>query len=121
MPGAAHRQPAAGYTQADVTNFAKMLTGWSIDLRADPPGFRFRPIAHEPGAQLVMGQDFPGRRGGRRGGTAFPRQPSRRRTASSPPSWCGILSPTIRRRMPSDAIEGVLRDTRGDLGAAPLR
>ena len=35
--------PAAGYTQADVTNFAKILTGWSIDIRADPPGFRFRP------------------------------------------------------------------------------
>ena len=30
-------------------NFAKVLTGWSIDLRADPPGFRFRPLAHEPG------------------------------------------------------------------------
>ena len=23
--------PAAGYTQADVTNFAKILTGWSVD------------------------------------------------------------------------------------------
>ena len=32
--------PAAGYTQADVTNFAKILTGWSVDARGDPPGFR---------------------------------------------------------------------------------
>ena len=41
--------PAAGYTQADVTNFARILTGWSVDFNADPPGFRFRPAAHEPG------------------------------------------------------------------------
>ena len=51
--------PAAGYTQADVTNFARVLTGWSIDLRGDPPGFRFRPFAHEPGEQIVMGRRFP--------------------------------------------------------------
>ena len=25
--------PAAGYTQADVTDFAKILTGWSVELR----------------------------------------------------------------------------------------
>ena len=57
--------PAAGYTQADVTNFAKVLTGWSIDLRADPPGFRFRPFTHEPGEQTVMGKRFPpGEEGG---------------------------------------------------------
>ena len=35
--------PASGYTQADVTNFARILTGWSVDLKADPHGFRFRP------------------------------------------------------------------------------
>ena len=57
--------PAAGYTQADVTNFARVLTGWSIDLRGDPPGFRFRPFTHEPGEQTVMGRRFPpGEEGG---------------------------------------------------------
>ncbi len=57
--------PAAGYTQADVTSFAKVLTGWSIDLREGPPGFRFRPAAHEPGEQIVMGHRFPpGEEGG---------------------------------------------------------
>ena len=34
--------PAAGYTQADVTDFARILTGWSVDLRGDNPGFLFR-------------------------------------------------------------------------------
>jgi len=75
--------PASGYTQADVTNFAKVLTGWSIDLRAEPPGFRYRPLAHEPGAQRVMGRVFPdGQEGGQAalhfpgqspGHTSFPR------------------------------------------------
>src|SRR5690242_12745377 len=59
--------PAAGYTQADVTSFAKLLTGWSIDLRGQPPGFRFRPFAHEPGEQTVMGRTFPA---GEEGGVA---------------------------------------------------
>jgi hypothetical protein len=51
--------PAAGYTQADVTAFANILTGWSIDLKADPPGSRYRPFAHQPGVQTVMQQQFP--------------------------------------------------------------
>ena len=51
--------PASGYTQADVTNFARILTGWSIDLKADPPGFRFRPFTHEPGPIPFMGHIFP--------------------------------------------------------------
>ncbi len=29
--------PAAGYTQADVTEFAKILTGWSVDLQPPVP------------------------------------------------------------------------------------
>jgi uncharacterized protein (DUF1800 family) len=59
--------PAAGYTQADVTNFARILTGWSVDLGADAgnAGFRFRPGAHEPGSIPLMGRVFPpGEQGG---------------------------------------------------------
>jgi len=58
--------PAAGYTQADVTNFARILTGWSIDFTTNPPGFRFRPYWHEPGTIRVLGREFPpGEEGGR--------------------------------------------------------
>ena len=53
--------PAAGYTQADVTNFARILTGWSVDLRDDPPGFLFRRPAHEPGDAAADGPDLPAR------------------------------------------------------------
>lgn len=48
-----------GYDQADVTNLAKVLTGWSITTRRQNSGqvgeFQFRPQAHEPGPQTVLG------------------------------------------------------------------
>src|SRR5580704_12169495 len=49
-----------GYTQADVTTFAEVLTGWSIgDLRGRFPGgepgrFLFRAEVHEPGAKVLL-------------------------------------------------------------------
>jgi uncharacterized protein (DUF1800 family) len=57
-----------GYSQADVTSFAKVITGWSISGargalgRLDdgiPPGqFMFRDNVHEPGAQTVLGRRY---------------------------------------------------------------
>jgi uncharacterized protein (DUF1800 family) len=55
----------SGYTQVDVTSFAKILTGWLI-LRPGRPEtgqgetglFHFQPYAHEPGAQTVLGQAY---------------------------------------------------------------
>jgi uncharacterized protein (DUF1800 family) len=51
------------YSQADVTNFAKIITGWSIvPPRQDPErggGFTFNPRMHEPGAQTVIGRSYP--------------------------------------------------------------
>jgi len=48
-----------GYTQADVTEVARVLTGWSV---APPPrggGFEFHDWAHDAGAKTVMGVAFP--------------------------------------------------------------
>jgi uncharacterized protein (DUF1800 family) len=59
--------PDAGYTQADVTEFARALTGWSTGgprAHKDEQGvFVFRAARHEPGARTVMGRryDAPGR------------------------------------------------------------
>ena len=53
----------AGYTQTDVTNMAKILTGWSDASSKEggmPTGFKYRPEMHEPGAQTVMGHRFDG-------------------------------------------------------------
>lgn len=68
-----------GYTQADVTELARALTGWSIPTARDqrqpnrprrarlmaaqvepgPDGFVFRANVHEPGARTVMGKTYP--------------------------------------------------------------
>jgi uncharacterized protein (DUF1800 family) len=62
-----------GYSQADVTEFARALTGWSIARAADSQGagrrfaggeappagnFMFRPLAHEPGVRTVLGRQY---------------------------------------------------------------
>jgi uncharacterized protein (DUF1800 family) len=50
-----------GYSQDDVVNFARALTGWTINTGDnDKQGtFRFAPPAHEPGAVTVMGRTYP--------------------------------------------------------------
>jgi uncharacterized protein (DUF1800 family) len=49
-----------GYTQADVTNFAKVITGWTVvPPRFEKGGeFAFNPRMHEPGAQTVIGKAY---------------------------------------------------------------
>jgi len=48
----------AGYTQADVTALAKILTGWSFGANPAQKNFArfaFNGAAHEPGPQTVLG------------------------------------------------------------------
>jgi uncharacterized protein (DUF1800 family) len=46
-----------GYTQADVRELARVLTGWSVDI-AGGQGFLFRPRAHEEGRKTILGRTF---------------------------------------------------------------
>ncbi len=50
----------AGYTQADVTEFARALTGWTMGGANTPPeqqgAFLYRANVHEPGPRTVMGR-----------------------------------------------------------------
>lgn len=81
-----------GYDQADVTELARALTGWSVPTardarprsgarRATGPttapqdGFLFRANLHEPGARTVMGKTYPG--GGPQQGEAILRDLAR--------------------------------------------
>ncbi|HWA63093.1 MAG TPA: DUF1800 family protein, partial [Caulobacteraceae bacterium] len=51
----------AGYTQGDVTEFARALTGYSIGgpRQGEKEGvFVFRDIAHEPGRRTIMGRTY---------------------------------------------------------------
>ncbi len=111
--------PAAGYTQQDVTEFAKVLTGWSFAIEYNPPQYLFRLNAHEPGPKYVMGQTFP--HGGEGGIAAL--------------TWLGdhaathrhLATKLVRHFVADDPppasvarIEAVLRNTHGDLKAASL-
>ncbi|CAN5164329.1 DUF1800 family protein [soil metagenome] len=53
----------AGYSQADVTEFARAMTGWSVGGERDGGGvsgkFVFRGQTHEPGSRTVMGKRYP--------------------------------------------------------------
>lgn len=56
----------SGYTQQDVTEFARALTGWSVAgarqnprmAPAQPGTFVFRTAMHEPGTRTVMGRSY---------------------------------------------------------------
>jgi len=110
---------AAGYTQADVTAMANILTGWSIatsDKGADATGFFYRPFAHEPGPQTVLGRQFDG--GEQAGIDALT-------FLSTYPTTYDLLARKLVTQFVADTpppeavarISGVLREAQGDLGA----
>ncbi len=53
----------AGYSQADVTEFARALTGWSMGGGGAPVEqqglFLYKPQLHEPGERRVFGRTYP--------------------------------------------------------------
>ena len=108
--------PAAGYSQSDVTAFAKILTGWSVQ-REPPAGFRFRPAAHEPGEHALLGRTFPE---GEEGGVE-----ALRFLADHPATHRHLATKLVQHFVADDpapgdirAVEAALRDTGGNLGAA---
>jgi len=52
-----------GYTQQDVTEAARVLTGWSIERPNETAAFRFNPALHDAGSKLVLGTVFPAGQG----------------------------------------------------------
>ncbi|MCZ8203991.1 DUF1800 domain-containing protein [Gemmatimonas sp.] len=52
-----------GYTQQDVVEVARALTGWTLERGAQGGGFVFRPQAHDAGAKTILGVRFPAGRG----------------------------------------------------------
>ncbi len=48
-----------GYTQKDVTELARVLTGWTIQPLEQGAAFQFDPKKHEPGDKVVLGQTIP--------------------------------------------------------------
>ncbi|HEX5238790.1 MAG TPA: DUF1800 domain-containing protein [Sphingomicrobium sp.] len=58
-----------GYSQTDVTEFARALTGWTVNgiargpaariVGGEPGEFRFAEGLHEPGDRIIMGKRYP--------------------------------------------------------------
>lgn len=46
-----------GYTQNDVRELARILTGWTVNLR-DGEGFRFAGRLHDPGSKTWLGRGY---------------------------------------------------------------
>lgn len=110
-----------GYAQADVTAFARALTGWSItgfEENIDGYGaFVFAPNRHEPGPQTVMGRVYA--QDGKEKGLAILRDLARH------PSTARFLATKIARHFVADspppalvaALDTEFRKTDGDLAA----
>jgi uncharacterized protein (DUF1800 family) len=118
-----------GYDQADVTRFANVITGWQV-LSPRQLGrfaarwigfghdlFYFNAAAHEPGAQTVMGKNYPA--GGVEQGEAVLRDLARH------PATATFIATKLARHFVADdppaatvaRLAAVFRDTDGDLGA----
>lgn len=50
--------PGRGYAQADVTEFARVLTGWRVRPQSTDPGHIFDAAWHEPGRKTVLGKTY---------------------------------------------------------------
>lgn len=111
--------PASGYTQQDVVEYAKILTGWTFELPEHNRGFMYRSDGHEPGPKTVMGRSFPPGPAGGEAIFAF--------LAQHPATYRNLATKLVRHFVADDPpaaavqrIETVLRETGGDLKAASL-
>ncbi len=113
----------AGYTQEDVTEMARVLTGWSFVGRpgqGDVGSFQFREIAHEPGVRTVFGAAYA--EGGLEQGEAV------LDTLALHPATARHIAFKLIRHFVADEpdpafvdhLAGVFLDTEGDLKAVAL-
>lgn len=107
---------AGGYTQGDVEEFAKILTGWSFAGDREPWGFAFRGFAHQPGDKHLLGRRFPAGEAGGVAALAF--------LAGHPATYRHLAVKLARHFVADDpppeavsALNQVLRDSKGDLSA----
>ena len=83
-----------GYTQKDVTEVAKVFTGWTIEDPRKGAGFTFNERRHEPGPKFVLGQTI--QENGEQEGLAVLHQ------LASSPATAHHLSQQLAERFVSD-------------------
>jgi uncharacterized protein (DUF1800 family) len=105
-----------GYTQKDVTEVARSLTGWTIDNPRQGGSFRFEPRIHDTGEKVVLGHVIKAGGGESDGEQVLD-------ILAKHPSTATFIATKLTRRFVSDTpppalVERVaarFRDTDGDL------
>ena len=83
-----------GYTQQDVTQVARVFTGWTIEEPHQGGGFIYRPRLHEPGQKVVLGHKI--KEGGEKEGMQVLEMLARH------PSTARFISTELAQRFVSD-------------------
>ena len=104
-----------GYSQEDVIQVAKCLTGWTIAAPRQGGSFQFRPVLHEDGNKVVLGHRI--RSGGIEEGEQVLRM------LANHPSTARFISTKLVRRFvaddpPADLVDAAsltFEKTGGDL------
>jgi uncharacterized protein (DUF1800 family) len=93
-----------GYTQQDVINVARALTGWTIRPPVTGGGFIFRPEMHDAGDKVVLGHKLAAGRGIEDGKEVLD-------IVSKSPSTARFIATKLARRFVSDnPPEGLVND-----------
>ena len=105
-----------GYSQKDVQELARILTGWTIDRPQQGGEFLFRPQAHDAGEKVLLGTKFPAGHGQEEGERALD-------LLANHPSTARHIAFKLAQRFVADEPPKSLvdraakkfRDTKGDL------
>jgi uncharacterized protein (DUF1800 family) len=92
-----------GYTQKDVTEVARALTGWTIDNPRQGGEFHFEPRIHDEGEKTVLGHTIKAGGGARDGEQVLD-------ILASHPSTARFISTKLARRFVSDTPPPALID-----------
>ncbi len=92
-----------GYTQQDVINAARALTGWTIDRPRQDAEFVFRAQMHDAGEKIVLGHAMPAGRGMEDGEELL-------RIVATHPATARFIATKLVRRFVSDSAPKALVD-----------
>lgn len=90
-----------GYTQQDVINAARALTGWTFRGPAQGGGFQFVPVMHDAGAKVLLGHKLAAGRGIEDGEEVLD-------IVARHPSTAKYIATKLARRLVSDTPPGAL-------------
>jgi uncharacterized protein (DUF1800 family) len=90
-----------GYTQQDVMEVARALTGWTLERGLQGGAFVFRPQLHDAGAKVILGTRFPAGRGQEEGEAVLD-------LLARHPSTARFIATKLARRFVSDTPPAAL-------------